>query len=149
MTFLYHCLVNVKLQINHCPLDEQMICVKLRFRPLKIFVGIITAHLKTINLDAFRKGVYNSVKTLTELTISIKWKWSFSGYKKATQKAQTTMSALFGNDVIIRRDTNLKDEVTQRPPVFFFKSPQSITLIFVLRHILLNIRQGASQWVLK
>ena len=120
MTFLYHCLVNVKLQINHCPLDEQMICVKLRFRPLKIFVGIITAHLKTINLDAFRKGVDNSVKTLTELTISIKWKWSFSGYKKATQKAQTTMSALFGNDVIIRRDTNLKDEVTQRPPVFFF-----------------------------
>ena len=106
MTFLYHCLVNVKLQINRWPFDKQMICIKLRFRPLKIFVGIITAHLETINLDAFRKGVYNSVKTLTELTISIKWKWSFSGYKKATQKAQTTMSALFGNDVMIRRDAN-------------------------------------------
>ena len=106
MTFLYHCLVNVKLQINRWPFDKQMICIKLRFRPLKIFVGIITAHLETINLDAFRKGVYNSLKTLTELTISIKWKWSFSGYKKATQKAQTTMSALFGNDVMIRRDAN-------------------------------------------
>ena len=43
-----------------------MICIKLRFRPLKIFVGIITAHLETINLDAFRKGVYNSVKTLAD-----------------------------------------------------------------------------------
>ena len=96
MTFRYYCLVNVKLQINRCPLDEQMICVKLRFRPPKIFVGIITAHLVTINLDAFRKGVYNSVK----------WKWSFSGYKKATQKAQTTISALFGNVVMIERDTN-------------------------------------------
>ena len=144
MTFLYHCLVNVKLQINCYPLDAQLICVKLRFRPRKTFVGIITAHLETINLNAFCKGVCNSVKTLTDFTISIKWNGVSLDIKRLVGKHRRLFQRCLGmmywyEEIPIKR---MKSHNARR---FFLKKVLGrLYLSSVLRHILLNIRRGLS-----